>query len=117
MQPSQTWQQDNLLDWEGEVPFVVLVLVRPGSKVLEFKQTSKHLDLLKSKMNEAALCCLCSDLGGSVREDDRPDRPDGQPAERHHVPQCQRAPHASEPGLPQEGLGDPSQEPGQSSWF
>lgn len=58
-------------------------------------------------------CSLCSDLGGSVREDDRPDRPDGQPEERHHGPQHQRAPHAHEPGLPQEGLGDLSQEPGE----
>lgn len=57
---------------------------------------------------------LCSDLGGSVREDDRPDRPDGQSEKRHHGPQHQRAPHAQEPGLPQEGLGDLSQEPGES---
>lgn len=61
-----------------------------------------------------ALCSLCSDLGGSVREDDGPDRPDGQPEERHHGPQHQRAPHAQEPGLPQEGLGDLGQEPGES---
>lgn len=59
-----------------------------------------------------ALCSLCSDFRGSVREDDRPDRPAGQSEERDHDLQHQRAPHAQEPGLPQEGLGDVSQEPG-----
>lgn len=66
-------------------------------------------------MCSPALVFFYSDLGGSVREDDRPDRPHGQREERHHGPQHQCAPHAQEPGLPQEGLGDFSQEPGESS--
>lgn len=76
---------DRIIAW---IPTLLFITIELELSVLVvgviFSAESRWDIVFLLQVPSRALCSLCSDFRGSVREDDRPDRPAGQSEERDH---------------------------------